>query len=440
MMDPWEQKLKDSGIIEATDSLESKLDTYSGAELSIEDRGYLLKIRAVNEQVQAILLGVDPKIINYSALPQIVSNFNNTTSYIGSWDGGASPTYLASYAINEIDAALQQIPLLSAAMNIPEARSAITNLRRSAARQKTIVDNITSKIEEKGSLADTTIDEKLAEFTESIDTQVATTVEKLETINTEADDLETQLDEVKAAANKLTTEQNEIFNTAQTKRAKDFESFLKEQDNEAGGLLTSISQKASTEVSAVKDRAEQSAQLADDARVKSEELLGIVSQNALINDYSKNGIHEQKWARIWQIITMTSLLGAVITGAVLALNTDQDTSWQKLVARMAILIATGGLGAYAASQASEHTQAQRQAEHLSLQLSAVRPYLADIDDKSERDKLLIKLAEKFFGEKKPKEAKRAAGKKRKEENNISGDDLPGLISAIISIVNSTAKK
>lgn len=439
-MDPWEQKLKGSGIVEAIDLLGTKLDNYSEAELGIEDRDCLIKIRAVNEQMRAIVEGADPKIINYSVLPAIISNFNNASSYLDSWNGGVSPNYLSTYAINEIDAALQHIPLVSAAVNIPEARSAITSLRRSAARQKTIVDDLTRKIEEKGSLADTTIDEKLTEFAKTIDAQVATAINELSTVSAEAGDIKTQLTEVKVAVNKLTTEHNEVFNNAQTTRTKEFEDFLKSQEGEAGGLLTSISQKASTELNVVKKQAEHSAELAEKARLKSEELLGIVSQNALINDYSKNGLHEQKLAQIWQGITLVSLLAAVITGALLALSTDAGTSWQKLVARIAVLIATGGLAAYAAAQASEHKQAQRQSEHLSLQLSAVRPYLADIDNKTERDTLLIKLAEKFFGEKRPKEMKQAGKKKRQEENSISGDDLPGLIGAIISIVNAASKK
>jgi len=440
IMDPWEQKLQDSGIVASVDSLESRLDGYSEAELSIDDREYLLKIRAVNEQVRAIVEAVDPKIVNYSAVSAVVGHINNASSYIGSWNGGASPSYLSTYAVNEIDSALQQIPLISAAMNIPEARSAITNLRRSVARQKTIVDNITSRIEQNGSLADTTIDEKLTEFKESIEAKVSLTTEKLDGISTEADGIETQLDEVRVAVNKLTTEQNEVFNTSQTNRTKEFEEFLKTQEGEADGIFTSISSKSVSELNEVKGRAEQSAELADEARLKSEELLGIVSQNALINDYSKNGKHEQKWALVWQIITVLSLLAAIITGAYLALSTGSDTSWQKLIARLAILIATGGLAAYAASQASEHTQTQRQSEHLALQLSAVRPYLADIYNKDERDKLLIKLAEKFFSEKKSKDSKRTSRKKNQEENGISGDDLPGLIGAIVSIVNTANKK
>ncbi len=187
-MDPWEQKLKDSGIFQAINLVEETLNGYSGAELSIEDRGYLNKIRAVNEQVKSIVENTDPRIINYSLIPGIVGNLNNASSYLGSWDGGTSPNYLSLYAINEIDSVLQQVSLLSPAVNIPEARSAITNLRRSAARQRTIVDEITRRIEEKGTLADATIDGKLSEFTETIDQQVNTVIDKPKEVGEEAAD------------------------------------------------------------------------------------------------------------------------------------------------------------------------------------------------------------------------------------------------------------
>lgn len=440
-MDPWEQKLNNTGITGSIEGLQVKIDEFSNAELSIEDRGYLDKIRAVSELTQTIIDNADPRTINYSTISPIINNFNQAASYINSWGGGTNPVYLSSHAMGQIDAALQQIPLIDAGISVPEAKAAITNLRRSAARQNTIVNEITDKIKAKGSLADETIDGKIVEFTKDIEARATATKTQLETINTEVSEVTEQLDEVKAAANKLTTEQTEIFNTAQTERAKQFDAMIKEQEDEAYGVFTSISSKVTSEVEGVKTRAETSADLADKARVKSEELLEIVSQNALISDYSKNGLHEQKWSRIWQVLTLASLIATVVMGAILAFNTNDGTSWQKLVARFGVLIATGGLAAYAATQASEHKQAQRHSEHLSLQLSAVRPYLAGIDDKTKRDGLLLKLAEKFFSERKTKGSK--SPKTHKKQNDtpvISGDDLPGLIGAIISLVNTTNKK
>lgn len=440
-MDTWEQKLKDSGIYEAISILETKLGEYDKAELSIEDRGYLDKIRAVNDQIDIIVKNADPKTVNNSAATSITNSLSQISSYLDSWGGGTSSAYLSRHAIGQIDAALQQTPLLVAGVSLPEAKAAITKLRQSAARQNTIVNEITEKIRTKGSLADETIADKITTFSEEIEAQSATAKKKLDEVSVEAREISEQLDEARVAANKLATEQNEAFNTSQTKRTERFEQFVEEQGQEAHGLLTSISSDAKVKIDEIKQRSEQSAKKADEARVKSEELLGIVSQNALISDYSKNGLHEQKWSRIWQIITLVSLLATVAAGAILALGTDGDTSWQKLIARFGVLIATGGLATYAAAQASEHRRAQRHSEHLSLQLSAVRPYLAGIDNKPERDKLLVLLAEKFFGERQPKNAKPRQSKKKDNEGSmISGDDLPGLIGALISVVNTTSKK
>jgi hypothetical protein len=58
-MDPWGRKLNDSGIITAIADLTSRLDSYNEAELSIEDRGYLDRVRAVNDTVRAITENVD---------------------------------------------------------------------------------------------------------------------------------------------------------------------------------------------------------------------------------------------------------------------------------------------------------------------------------------------------------------------------------------------
>ena len=105
-------------------------------------------------------------------------------------------------------------------------------------------------------------------------------------------------------------------------------------------------------------------------------------------------------------------------------------AWQKLIARLSVVAASGGLATYAAKQAAEHRQAQRQSEHMALQFSAVRPYLEDVTDKEQRDALLIKLADKFFSEKKIEQPKKKATKD-KEEEFISANDLLNFITALI---------
>ncbi len=440
-MNPWQQKLDDTQIATKVHALDEKLASYDELALSVDDRSHLERIKAVIEQLRIIIENVAPEVVNLTAASTLTASLDNVNSYLDNWASTKDSTYLDNHIFNETNTIIQSIAALAPAVNLAEARAAITSLRRSAGQQKRIVENITKEIEIKGSLADTTIDEKLVEFNELIDTKVQSAKEKLVELDGEIKVATTQIDESKVAASKLSTEQNEAFNTAQTKRTEEFSDFVKEQENEAGGLLTSIANDAKTKVDTVKEKAEKSATLADEARVKSEKLLGIVSQNSLINDYSKNGLHEQKLSQRWQYTTLGLLIVTVSIGAVLAFYTNDDTSWQKIVARFGVLIATGSIAAYTASQSSEHKQAQRHSEHLSLQLSAVRPYLADVDDKKQRDSLLIKLAEKFFSEQKPKEIKSHRSKKKNtDENTINSEDLPGLIGAIINFMNTMNKK
>lgn len=81
-MNFWEQKLKDSGLLAATEHVAVQLDTHNEAELSIDDRNYLDKIRAVNEVLQSIAENADPRLVNYSALQTIVQYLNNISTYL----------------------------------------------------------------------------------------------------------------------------------------------------------------------------------------------------------------------------------------------------------------------------------------------------------------------------------------------------------------------
>ena len=156
--------------------------------------------------------------------------------------------------------------------------------------------------------------------------------------------------------------------------------------------------------------AEKNTKATEDAKNRAEKLLRIVSQDALISDYSKNAKREWISSLAWQIVAALAIITAIVFAGILANEAGSDMAWQKLVAKITIVTASGGLATYAARQSTEHRQAQRQSEHMSLQLSAVRPYLEDITDKTKRDELLIKLAEKFFSEKKPNRQQKKAPK------------------------------
>ena len=429
-MNPWEQKFDETQMAAHMQSLSDKLATYDEAALSVEDRTHLNRIKAVNEQLNIVCENTPAELMNMNAATSIASNLSNISSYLDSWASTKNSTYLNTHAFNETNSIIQSISALSPTINLPEARAAITSIRRSAGQQKRIVDKITQAIKDKGSLADATIDEKISEAKGTINIDIAVARKKLENIATESEELSEQFETVKAAANKLATEQTAAFNTAQTERSKEFTDLISLKQGELDVALDELAKKADEKSDMINKAAEKDAQATLDAKNRAEKLLGIVSQNALISDYSKNARREWISSLVWQIVAALSIILAIIFAAILACEATGETVWQKLIARLSVVTALGGLATYAAKQAAEHRQAQRQSEHMALQFSAVRPYLEDVTDKKQRDALLIKLADKFFSEKKIEQPKKKAVKNKGEEF-ISANDLLNFITALI---------
>ena len=429
-MNPWEQKLDETQIAARIQSLSDKLATYDEDALSVDDRAYLERVKAINEQLSTLLENTPAELVSLSAATNIATSLSNISSYLDNWTSTGNATYLSSHILNETNSIIQSIGTLSPAVNLPEARAAITSIRRSAGQQKRIVEKITQEIKDKGSFADTTIDEKISEAKEAIDGDVAVVEKKLEDITAESNELAEQLETVKSASNKLATEQTTAFNTAQTERSKEFTELMTLKQSELDTTLDKLAKTTDEKSDAIKKAAEKDAKATEDAKNRAEKLLGIVSQDALISDYSKNAKREWWSSLVWQVVAAGSIITAIVVAGFLAHEAGSDMAWQKLVAKLAIVAASGGLATYAAKQATEHRQAQRQSEHMSLQLSAVRPYLEDVADKEQRDALLIKLADKFFSEKKTDQPKKKTAKDKGEEL-ISANDLLNFIATLI---------
>lgn len=425
-MNPWEQKFDETQMAAHIQSLSDKLATYDEAALSVEDRAHLNRVKAVNEQLNIVCENTPAELMNINAAASIASNLSNISSYLDSWASTKNSIYLNTHVFNETNSIIQSISALSPTINLPEARAAITSIRRSAGQQKRIVEEITQTIQDKGSLADVTIDEKISEAKEAINNEIAAVSKKLEGITTEGEELSEQLETVKSAANKLATEQTAAFNTAQTERSKEFTDLISLKQSELDVTLDELAKKADEKSDIINKAAEKDAQATLDAKNRAEKLLGIVSQDALISDYSKNARREWISSLVWQIVAALSIISA----AIFAHEATGEMVWQKLIARLSVVAAFGGLATYAAKQATEHRQAQRQSEHMALQFSAVRPYLEDVTDKEQRDALLIKLADKFFSEKKIEQPKKKAAKDKGEEF-ISANDLLNFITTLI---------
>ena len=395
-MDPWTQRLSDLGVVEKIKSLLIRFDGLDLSQYTNEERSYLDRTREVAEVCLSRLTDSDPRLLNITSLTNINNSFANVNSYLENWLAESGDIYLHSHIQNELDTIIAQSITLSFALDMPAARENITTLRRTVARHRTVVDQLVERVKEKGSLADQTIDKKL---------ELAK--EQFAVLDTDVSDLESKLEKVKITSGEFAAEQQIAFTKAETDRAasfntllsdkqKDIEASVKEYENTFKQEVGNIHKKISEDETAVKE-----------AKLRVEEILGIVGEESLIGDYSNNAKDEKSAANFWRWVAAGSLAIAIVVAIWFSFTIDENTVWQKMIAKVVIVISFGGLAGYAARQSSEHRTAQREAEQMALQLKALKPYLNDISDKNQRDTLLAQIAEKLFGQKRqPKNTKK----------------------------------
>lgn len=386
-MEPWETQLKSSPAYLKAKEIISQVDSVDIKQYSVEDQNYLERAKLVCEQALSIMDECDPRLINKTALNSLSSSLANVASYLDTWLQNQSQEYIAIHVQNELDSSLNHIPMLTPSVDVPGARSAIASLRRSVARNRQLVDETINEIKQKGSLADNTIDAKVAEVEE-----------KFANINQDVTKLEADLDIVRDTSAKLASEQQTAFNKSETDRNTAFSKLLSEKQKELDEALKVLSEQAQSSVTSLKDGVEADVKAAETAKTRIEEILGIVSEEALVGDYSKNASGEKNTANIWRRVASGSLLGAIGIAVWLAASVGDSTKWQHIVGKIAIIISLSGFATYAAKQSSEHRTAQRDAEQMALQLKALKPYLTDLDNPDKRDQLLADIADRLFGQ------------------------------------------
>lgn len=417
-MSTWQDRLASSKVPSLINSVREQIESANAESVTTEERAVLDRLLQVMNLLESVVENSEAALINFDNLTAVENSLSNVGSYIQTWLTGNGTNYIDAYVIPETDTILRNLPLLSPAMNELVTKDVITSLRRSASQQKRVVDEIIEKIKAQGTLADETIAQKA---------QAVST--KVDEVQEELNEVSEQLTSTRKDINQLATEQTTSFNTAENSRTKSFNEQLTSQQKSLDDSIKNLEKNAQQELQEVLSRTQESETGALAAREKAEKLLNIVSQDALVTDYSKNANAEKQSALIWQVVTALSLLAAIVYAGLLAGHADGNTAWQVIASKFGVVVASGALATYAGRQSAEHRNAQRNAEHMALQLSAVQPYLEGIEDRASREALLIKLADRLFSERKVTE--RISKKSPRKDDVVSVNQLLELVQQFL---------
>ena len=341
----------------------------------------------VVEAVASIVSNADPVLIADSTINQLAQQLTQTRDHLDQWKAGAGAHQLTA-ATAQADAAITAVATIPISSTATEAAAEIGSLRRSVGQHRGQVDR---EIED---LRSTSIKVQ-QEFTSTAD-QATVRVTELEE---EVRRLREELNQVLNAARDQANRQQNTFSSAQDQRQELFGKFLDEKRSESTAAVEAIETSTTETADRLAEVQQGHADAAAAAKERVEEILGIVSEEALVGTYSKNASEKKEQADRWRWIAIALVLASVAIGVwIVASAADDGTDWDHFAAKTVLVLPITAAATYAGKQSGEHRHVQREGEHMALQLAALGPYLNDLVGPEGRDELLTDIAKKIFGQ------------------------------------------
>jgi hypothetical protein len=384
-MDVWQERVETSPALAA--AREAKAVIEQGGANSPAEQDHLDRQYRVSDLVEWSLTNADPLLIPAEPLANLATHIRQGIEHLNAWRAGSGPEYLTTHAANQFDLVLVDLGAIPVAQAAAEAVTEIASLRRSVGQHRGQVEREIDALTAASGAAQNAATVQAE--------QGASRVAELEA---EVQALRDELAQMTATGRDLANQQQNAFTSAQTERQEAFAKLLEEKREETAASVDAMRKQVAADASAAKAASEADVNAVSAAKLRVEEILGIVGEEALVGTYSKNATDEQKTADFFRWIAIGAIAITVGVGVWLVASAHTSgTDWDLFASKLVLGIPIGGVAAYAARQSSEHRHSQREAAHVALQLAALKPYLNDLDKVEERDQLLIEIAGRLFG-------------------------------------------
>lgn len=313
------------------------------------------------------------------------------------------------------------------------------------------------------------IQASVAEFKKTIEEYLVELLEKLKVIKnsnngnkTALSNLQQSIEIEKEKISKLAIEMQSAFSSSQNKRASDFgqitndlqnkfvsqlnenqtsfsnvqienqknfsevinqfEDEFSEKSNQFSNLLTNSHNKSESNLNRLKSNYEKLAkQILDDINSHKQQvelLVGVIGNLGVTSGYLKSANHARIAAYVWQLITVSALVGLIAVAYKMAFpssnaisfaytngNMKIDNSsvsnlifYQGLSVRIFLSITFGIFAAYAARQADKFFNIEKNNRKLALELEALGPFIAPLPIEMQH-KFRAEIGERSFGHK-----------------------------------------
>lgn len=273
------------------------------------------------------------------------------------------------------------------------------SLRRSVGQHRGQIEREVESLSANFEDALTTLKSEQAAAQQAIREQQAAAMSEVATLGSEVTRLREEMTTLLGSARALENNHQATFNASQTANQEAFSKLLTESREAFAAASATMQAELEAAVSSVEAGFATRLEAATEQKARIDGLFEIAAETTLIGSYTRNATRERKAADVWRLVAIGAALIAVAIGIwATVVAAGDETDWDLLAAKAFLGLIVAGVAAYAATQSAEHRSTQRDAEHVAVQLAALKPYLADLSQDTERDRLLVAIAEKLFGQ------------------------------------------
>jgi hypothetical protein len=131
-----------------------------------------------------------------------------------------------------------------------------------------------------------------------------------------------------------------------------------------------------------------------------EKLVGVIGNLGVTSGYLKAANADSKRLGFWQGITVAAMAGLIAIAYFKFLplaDKTADFTWPGFSIRVFVALSIGALATYAGAQADKYHKSERYNRRLALELEAIGPYIAPLEEEKQHD-FRIKIGERTFGQ------------------------------------------
>jgi DNA repair exonuclease SbcCD ATPase subunit len=225
----------------------------------------------------------------------------------------------------------------------------------------------------------------------------------------------TQIERLDAALNG----HQDTFSRAEIERGEKFSTALTELEEELKSLASKQMTEGERHIASLVELKEKATLLVD-----------AVGLTATATEYGKYAEEQRNAANKWRIVAASAFIASFALFLVVVLfgHVTGDLPWQQVALRAGASVALLGLGLYASRESGQHRQQERIAKDKQLDLAALDPFIANLDE-VDQQAIKIAAAKRLFSESRPVEGPPTAASPTLSASQI-GDAVIALLDRL----------